>query len=741
VVPTELRIVIASYGAPQFRLLHETVTAVGHVPAAYLMSRSMRPSRTAEPDLVEATKAVVADVPAGMDLLLPGSVRALPALLAACRPDVLLVFGFNWRLPSDVLVVPRLGALNVHPSTLPKYRGPSPVLWAIRNGDPCMGLTVHRVTDRIDAGPILAQVADLPLPDRVTSADVWELQQAALPALIRQALERAVHGDPGTPQDEEQATYAGFPPPDWYTVQWQGSRHSVHNQIRVLRYLRRGEGPVVELHGNTMQVKRTSLTDDGGSRIECPDGPLWVTFAPVALGETCLGCSSQAGCAAIRERLEQGKCGRELLTTGASVAEHLFAVGKVEGGQGFLPTVAEFTVHASCLTVEVGRALGVAAREQYLARAVEGGRFTTVVPDLAFQRGSHPAAVHGFGQFAGSQVHPCRLDEPPGFPHPVAGLLRYSQRPVNRCLRGREVSPKPFCPSEQPEGVAFIGRVTSISEELRQGPDRLQSRRHVISFELSFRTVHPAQPFPVRVLARPRTVGRVREVNDRMRQFSRAQADESEGVQRPADTLLITQLLTNGECPGMAGLGFAERAAPEQEPSPDIQRGGERGVVIEHFGGSHSRGAVYIPVGEREVLSMDGIQHHGEFPGSPGQAGLQRALHVRQEIWPLKVKPLKRGGRRFQCQWRWPFRGRHIHQETVTRRQQLSRSRSACYVPAQHPVERVAAHCLSVGRAGLVEGIGAEQVMEFVAVRPARLDQERTEQDVQGSAGTSLGHA
>jgi methionyl-tRNA formyltransferase len=278
-----LRIVIASYGAPQFRFLHETLTAAGHIPVAYLISRSMRPSASVEPDLLAATNEIVADVPAGMDLLLPGSVRTLPALLGAYQPDVLLVSGFNWRLSPEVLAVPRLGALNIHPSALPKYRGPSPVLWAIWNGDPNMGVTVHRMTDRIDAGPILAQVDDLPLPDRVTNQDVWRLEQMALPGLLEVALERHVRGDPGTPQREEQATYAGFPPPDWYTVTWQDSRKRLHNQIRVLRYLKRGKGPIVEFQGHTVRVDDTSLTEDDGVRIESTDGPLWVTYTSVAL--------------------------------------------------------------------------------------------------------------------------------------------------------------------------------------------------------------------------------------------------------------------------------------------------------------------------------------------------------------------------------------------------------------------------------------------------------------------------
>lgn len=240
----------------------------------------MRPSTAVETDLLEATKEIVADVPPGTDLLLPGSTRKLAASLAAYEPDVLLVFGFNWRLPPDVLAVPRLGTLNVHPSALPKYRGPSPIPWAIRNGDPCMGITVHRMTERIDAGPILAQVDDLPLPDLVTRQDVWELIKTALPGLINRALDLAVRGDPGVPQEDRQASYAGFPPPDWYTVTWQGSRRSLHHQVRVLRYLRGGEEPVVEFRGSTVQVRGTSLAEDDGIRVECADGPLWVTCTP-----------------------------------------------------------------------------------------------------------------------------------------------------------------------------------------------------------------------------------------------------------------------------------------------------------------------------------------------------------------------------------------------------------------------------------------------------------------------------
>ena len=340
-----LRVVIASYGAAQFRFLRETLTVAGHVPAAYLVSRSMRPSVSAEPDLLAVTNEIVANVPAGIDLLLPGSASTLSAVLAAYRPDVLLVFGFNWRLPPDVLAVPRLGAVNIHPSALPKYRGPSPVLWAIRNGDAYMGLSVHRMTDRIDAGPILAQVDDLPLPDRVTSQDVWRLEQLALPRLLDVAFDRPVHADPGTPQDEGHSTYAGFPPGDWYTVTWQGSRQHIHNQIRALRYLKRGEEPVVELQGRAVRVDGTSLTENDGLRIECADGPLWVTCTPIASPE-CLQRLKGQGLWLWRRRFEgeAGLAEEGVDEVGSALDGPESAAGQglelVEGGRGVIAQAA-----------------------------------------------------------------------------------------------------------------------------------------------------------------------------------------------------------------------------------------------------------------------------------------------------------------------------------------------------------------------------------------------------------------
>lgn len=122
-------------------------------------------------------------------------------------------------------------------------------------------------------------------------------------------------------------------------------------------------------------------------------------------------------------------------------------------------------------------------------------------------------------QLTDGQMHPSCLNEPPGFPHPVTSLLGSTQCPVNRRLGRLEASGESFRPSEQPERVAFVGRVAAVSEELRQGPDRRQGRYRVLGFQLGFPEVHPAQSFPVRVFDPTRSFDRVRKKGDCLRQL------------------------------------------------------------------------------------------------------------------------------------------------------------------------------------------------------------------------------
>lgn len=273
-----LDIAIASYSPESFQLINEAVVDSGHRTVAYVHSRSMRPAQPSTPANANMIARIVAALPPGMDLLLPGRPEHLARQLAGYDLDLMIVFGFNWVLPRAVLGVPRLGILNSHASALPRYRGASPIPWAVRNGDPEFRITVHRMNERVDAGPVLGRSAPIPLPDLVSHEAIWDLTASALPAVLSEAITRAARGEAGEPQDEEQATYAPLPTDDWYEIDWSHSRARVHHQIRVLRLLKPGQGAVTEVAGRRVRVRASSLDPvDGALAVPCADGELWLT--------------------------------------------------------------------------------------------------------------------------------------------------------------------------------------------------------------------------------------------------------------------------------------------------------------------------------------------------------------------------------------------------------------------------------------------------------------------------------
>lgn len=113
---------------------------------------------------------------------------AMAAALRAARPDLLLSFHFDQILRAETLALAPFGALNVHPSLLPRHRGPVPTLWALRETPPAFGVTIHRMVPRIDAGEILAQQA-MALPPGTTASGAARRLHEAGATLLRPLLD------------------------------------------------------------------------------------------------------------------------------------------------------------------------------------------------------------------------------------------------------------------------------------------------------------------------------------------------------------------------------------------------------------------------------------------------------------------------------------------------------------------------------------------------------------------------
>jgi methionyl-tRNA formyltransferase len=107
--------------------------------------------------------------------------------IASLRPDVLLSAAYARIVPEDVLALPSIGSINVHPSLLPDYRGLNAIWWAIYEAQPRVGITVHEMTPGVDEGPILGQASIEVTPETRPGA-VWN----SLGDLARPVLEQTL---------------------------------------------------------------------------------------------------------------------------------------------------------------------------------------------------------------------------------------------------------------------------------------------------------------------------------------------------------------------------------------------------------------------------------------------------------------------------------------------------------------------------------------------------------------------
>jgi methionyl-tRNA formyltransferase len=132
-------------------------------------------------------------------------------LLTELRPDLIVVACFSRIFPRSLLRLPKHGCLNLHPSLLPAYRGPLPLFWVFRNGEPRTGVTLHFLDEGIDSGPIISQTA-FDLPDGLSELELTQRCAAEGADLLAAAVRRLATGRlPRRPQSAVDSSY--FPAP------------------------------------------------------------------------------------------------------------------------------------------------------------------------------------------------------------------------------------------------------------------------------------------------------------------------------------------------------------------------------------------------------------------------------------------------------------------------------------------------------------------------------------------------
>jgi methionyl-tRNA formyltransferase len=274
VPPAPWRVVILSMVLPAVEGMVAGLQALGHEPVALVTPRP-RPDKTSQErfrDLAEGT-------PREIDFVAVPSKDRLPRVLRAYEPDLCVCLGYPWLLQQEVLEIPKIGILNSHPALLPKYRGPFPFGWAMRNGDSELGLTLHLMDEQFDTGPVLAQ-GSIPLGEDEYFMDFLPRFRDASAQLFAEALSRLANGDRGDPQSEEGASWAGEFEPEYVYVDWSKTRREIQNQVRAwgMAFNRNGpNGALAEVDGEQVRLLRVSLQPvEGATELQAADGPVWV---------------------------------------------------------------------------------------------------------------------------------------------------------------------------------------------------------------------------------------------------------------------------------------------------------------------------------------------------------------------------------------------------------------------------------------------------------------------------------
>lgn len=221
-------------GTPDFAVpaLRSLIAAGANVVAA--VTQPDRPSGRHLKTVAVPVAQVAAEH--GIPVLQPLKLRTgeFARELSALKPDLYVTAAYGRILPPDILAIPRLGALNIHGSLLPRHRGASPVHASILAGDQATGITIMLMDEGMDTGDILSQTA-IPISEEDDAGTLMDKLAQIGAEMILPAIEGILDGTlRPVPQDERLATATHILKREDGEIDWSRSAREIHNQIRGL---------------------------------------------------------------------------------------------------------------------------------------------------------------------------------------------------------------------------------------------------------------------------------------------------------------------------------------------------------------------------------------------------------------------------------------------------------------------------------------------------------------------------
>lgn len=196
----------------------------------------------------------------GLDVYQPTKLRdgSFTELLRSLKPDVLVVVAYGRILPEDALSVPTYGAVNVHSSLLPKYRGSAPVQWAVLNGDNVTGVSTMYLAPEMDTGDVIF-TEKTEIGEFETSGELFDRLMVMGAELLHKTLRAIENGTaPRSKQEESQASYVTMLDKSMSPIDWSRSPREIVKHICGLQ-----PWPVAttEIGGLTFRIFKAEYTD------------------------------------------------------------------------------------------------------------------------------------------------------------------------------------------------------------------------------------------------------------------------------------------------------------------------------------------------------------------------------------------------------------------------------------------------------------------------------------------------
>ena len=179
-------------------------------------------------------------------------------ILEEIKPDLVVVVAYGKILPHDFLVYPKYGCINIHASILPKYRGASPIHFAVLNGDEETGVTAMQMDDGLDTGDIL-HIKKCPVGINDTTERMYEVMAPLGAETLMETIDMLEKGllNP-VKQDDSLSSKVGLLTRDMSAIDWNKSAFEIHNKIRGLYSW---PGASTTLNGKTLKIHSAVLSD------------------------------------------------------------------------------------------------------------------------------------------------------------------------------------------------------------------------------------------------------------------------------------------------------------------------------------------------------------------------------------------------------------------------------------------------------------------------------------------------